>query len=709
MAGLGFLGWRVFFYRSDLEQGLLALKTAYRLQRPVEARVSGLDYAPGPTRGSNEARVDALARERAERFLLYAEKDDPGAESNHGLGLFYLTDKKFDQAIEQFKKALALDPNDAQLHSDLGAALLEKGKLLKLDGEEGKSIAAFAESVEHLNRALALNPNLLEALFNRALVREYMGVSQAAADDWRKYLEKDSQGPWADEARRKLNEIESQQPKTSQNQQELVPDFLEAYAARDDETAWQLLCLNRDGGGVFVENQLLDSYLNSEANGRLDEANQSFEALSYAGELESKRANDHFVKDLVQFYRSLTRSQRATLAEARILMSQGTDRLKKIKPEAAAESYSKAKVIFDRFGDDVESLYVRFTMAHSYLLMRQSELALATFHDVIRDSEARNYRWLLSQALSGVANTQAGLDDYSAALANNHRSLEISEQIGDLNGLMKSADQLSILYTRLGNYSEAIERQSKGLALINKHYVEPRQGWRSNFLMATPLHLLGLDAAAELFQKESLRFANKDGSLYFICRSHIGLAVIYGSLRNYDEATRNARLAFDLAKSNESAASRSDTVGYSSLQLGHLYRQAGDFNKAMASYDEVLRTYGAEYPAFAYAAHKGKLLSCLAQGGCPTAQQEAETTLDYFEKYRAKIVEEENKFVFFDTEQNVYDAVIEYEYSVNRNSSAAFNLSERSRGRSLLDLAADTAPEKLRAITNDKALSHRQR
>jgi CHAT domain-containing protein/Tfp pilus assembly protein PilF len=690
--GVGFLAWRTFIYRSDLQEGLMALKTAYKLQRPVEARVSGLDYAPGPARGGNEIRVDAISRDRAAQFLFHAEKDEPGPESYHALGLFYLTEKKFDQATEEFKKALELKPTDAQIQSDLGAALLEKGKLYNLNGEDGKGLEAFAESIEHLNRALELNPDLLEALFNRALVRQYMGLPQAAAEDWRKYLEKDSHGPWADEAQQRLKDIQSQISENVQNKEEILPAFLKAFATRDDETAWQLLCLNRDGTGVLVENQLLDRYLSLEASGRLEDAKQSLHALSYAGELEFKRANDHFLKDLVQFYQPLTRSQRAALAEARSLMGQGHDSLKKLKAEAAAEYYSKARLIFDRIGDDIESLYLRFPMAHTYLSLHQSERALAAFKGLIRDAEAKNYQWLLSQSLSGIANAQSGLDNYSAALANNYRSLEISEKVGDINGLMKSADQLSIVYTRLGNYSEAVARQSQGVALINKHYVEPRQTWRTYFLIATPLHLLGLNAAAELFQKESLRVANQAGSSYYICRSYIGLAVIYGSQRNFDEATKNAHLAFDLAKSNESPSSRSDTVGYSSLQLGHLYRQSGDFNKAMESYDEVLKTYGPDYPAFAYAAHKGKLLSCIAQGGCPTVEQEVDTTLDMFEKYRAKIVEEENKFVFFDAEQNVYDAVIEYEYSINRNSSAAFDLSERSRARALLSLTTQEIP-----------------
>jgi len=231
VVGVGFLVWPLLFSRSDLQQGLLALKTAYRQQRPVEVRLSGFDYAPLPnTRGNKDTTVDALSRQRAERFLLDAERNKPNAESYHALGLFYLTEKKFDEAVEQFRRALELHPNEAYIHSDLGAAILEKGKLYKLNREDEKSLEAFAESLEHLNRALTLNPNLLEALFNRALCREYMNQPQPAIDDWRQYLEKDSQSRWTDEARQHLKQIESQTPKASQNKDDILLGF-NAYAA----------------------------------------------------------------------------------------------------------------------------------------------------------------------------------------------------------------------------------------------------------------------------------------------------------------------------------------------------------------------------------------------------------------------------------------------------------------------------------------------
>src|SRR5262245_21086151 len=44
--GIGVLIWRSFFYTSDLDKGLALLNQAYREQRPLAARITGLVYAP---------------------------------------------------------------------------------------------------------------------------------------------------------------------------------------------------------------------------------------------------------------------------------------------------------------------------------------------------------------------------------------------------------------------------------------------------------------------------------------------------------------------------------------------------------------------------------------------------------------------------------------------------------------------------------------
>ena len=206
IAGLGLFTWRQFFYQSDLEKGLVALNEAYRQTRPVEARISTLDYAPFViTRSGDPQQVNSIELKRAQIFLSEAEKEQADAESAHALGKLYLLQKEHDKAIEYLQKAVKADTKNAQIYADLGAAYLEKGRL---EPETGKDPEDLDRSLEYLKQALEIDPNLTEALFNRALVHQHQGLYQEAKADWRAYLEKDSSSKWAGEARDNLKLLE---------------------------------------------------------------------------------------------------------------------------------------------------------------------------------------------------------------------------------------------------------------------------------------------------------------------------------------------------------------------------------------------------------------------------------------------------------------------------------------------------------------------
>src|SRR6266404_2721475 len=185
---LAFTGWRIFFHESDVDKGLLALNAAYREQRPLEARISALSYAPFSQPRGGPEHVDSLTRTRAEAILSNAVNDSPNtAAPHHALGKVYLAKKQFDDAIKEFDEALKSDPKNAQLYSDLGAAWLEKGRIDRDGKEPGKGMEELGRSLESLNRAVELNSNSLEALFNRALCHQYIMLPQQAEADWREF------------------------------------------------------------------------------------------------------------------------------------------------------------------------------------------------------------------------------------------------------------------------------------------------------------------------------------------------------------------------------------------------------------------------------------------------------------------------------------------------------------------------------------------
>ena len=99
-----------------------------------------------------------------------------------------------------------------------------------------------------------------------------------------------------------------------------------------------------------------------------------------------------------------------------------------------------------------------------------------------------------------------------------------------------------------------------------------------------------------------------------------------------------------------------------------------------------MRLYdGLGFNHYSYAAHKGKLLSYLLENDS-RAGQELAAALKLFESYREKILEERQRSFFFDKEQDVYDLAIGFAYSNLGDAALAFQYSETSRARSLLDL-----------------------
>jgi tetratricopeptide (TPR) repeat protein len=242
LVAVGVGAWSLFFRVSEVDKGMIALNDAYRKQRPLEARITGLSYAPFMnSRGNAQSDVDYRARDLSVILLLDAASKEQSAKALHAAGRLYMAQKEFDKAILQFQEALKSSPNDAQLHADLGAAMLEQAKLLRDRNEDGKVMDKLLESQQHLDEALRLNHSLPEASFNKALCLEEMLMPGQAREAWQNYLKLDPNSKWADEARhhlRDISELRSAPPTPSQ----LLGNFVVAF----DAQAWRILSGSRE-------------------------------------------------------------------------------------------------------------------------------------------------------------------------------------------------------------------------------------------------------------------------------------------------------------------------------------------------------------------------------------------------------------------------------------------------------------------------------
>ncbi len=98
-----------------------------------------------------------------------------------------------DRAVERFQVVVRSHPSSARALSDLAAAYLVRGSVESLPAD-------FLRSLDDLERALLLEPGLPEALFNRGLVFERLGLCAAAVASWDDYLAIDASSGWAREA-----------------------------------------------------------------------------------------------------------------------------------------------------------------------------------------------------------------------------------------------------------------------------------------------------------------------------------------------------------------------------------------------------------------------------------------------------------------------------------------------------------------------------
>lgn len=684
----GGLLWRSYSRKSDIERGLVALNEAYLQQRPSEARITGLEYAPAPaTRGASD-KFDYAARDRAERLLHDAANEQKTPAALHALGRLYLAERQYDKAIGQFEAALASAPNDAQLLSDFGAALMERGGNHPSEGKDGAALSDYARALEHLNRALAINPSLVDAVFNRALLYQRMNLPRQAAAEWRHYLQLDPNSPWAEEATRKLKLLEERQAVSSAAPQTLN-EFLDAYRSQDDERAWQVLSGSREMiSGQMVPFQIARTALQADAERKRGKVNELFNALKYAGALERNRSDDAFFAELAKYYSATGKAERKQLALAHAELSEGYRLCKASHYDEARIHFANAKSLFKASGNTHEARLTDYWLAYCNAQADRLEESAALLDELANFCRQRSYRWLLSQALYSLSNNQNLLGDHSRSLTLARQSLEIADSIGDTYNQQKVLTQLALQYTELGRPQYALEYNQRTLSIAASAPSSPRQEWRTFTYTAQTFYMLRNYEAAVAYAREALSLSVdelRDPSLTHFSQTRLGM--ILAGMGQYDEAIRQAAAGLEVARSvgNDSASRK--MIAYSLLQLGHLTRQSGDCTAALEHYDHAVKMYdNMEIGKLdGYDAHKGRLLCYVNLEDDSAIESELRRVLELFEQDRAAITEEQNRNSFFDAEQDVYDIAITYAYA-RGDKDWAFNYSEQSRARSLLDL-----------------------
>ncbi|HEX2269856.1 MAG TPA: CHAT domain-containing protein [Pyrinomonadaceae bacterium] len=678
--GVGFVMWRATYSRSDLDRGLVALNAAFRDERPVEARLSSLNYAPLPNqRSGGNTKVDYVQQDLAARLLAKAVADDPSPVSHNALGQYYLAERQFDKAIDQFNKALTLNPRDAKSHLDLGAALIEKGKL----DQGGKGLEDFSRSIEHLNKGLELDRSSLPGYFNRALAYQYMMLTREAETAWKQYLQSDISSPWAEEARLNLKKLEESNKRTSRTVDDSLGKLRQARQARNDDDAWKLITQHYTSAGNELANRLLDSYLGLSSTAP---AADSLADLSYLAEVENRRTGDRYTSTLVSNYSRAGPEIRNRLASARQHANTAYTLFTQSKFTDAVREYTAAKEEYEKAGDNVGRTFILYRLAHCYVLLPDPKKAQRAFEELLSLCETNDYRWLVIQCLYGLAHASGDNSKYSQARNYSERALKKSEEYDDQNSILKTLTQLAGFSNDLNLTSAALNYLSRAVALTAETYVEPMQRWTMFAQIGLCMSSMEIHEAALLYHKQAFDLAREMGRPSLLARSYGYVGSAYAALKKYPEALNEASKGYEVGASISETREGREMMAITSWLLGDIQRDSGHCDKAISAYDRSIDLYRSiSFEYFSYAAHKGKLFCHYASGDDQATGNELPTVLKLFEEYRSTITRESERISFFAMEQGVYDLAIEFEFGRRNNPVKAFEYSEASRARTLLD------------------------
>ncbi|HSY50320.1 MAG TPA: CHAT domain-containing protein [Thermoanaerobaculia bacterium] len=188
-----------------------------RQHRFVEARLSGFPWAQlqAPPRGEAIPDPADLKLTGAAGEVLEKTAGQHQSESRHATGVAYLLINRRNDGIAALEQA-ANGSSDPRAWNDLAAA---RYAVATQDEHPSQLPLALADA----DHALRLDPKSPEALFNRALILEHLGVRDQARKAWQAYLAVDGGSAWGVEARAHLRALETVSRRFDPRMLETVP------------------------------------------------------------------------------------------------------------------------------------------------------------------------------------------------------------------------------------------------------------------------------------------------------------------------------------------------------------------------------------------------------------------------------------------------------------------------------------------------------
>jgi CHAT domain-containing protein len=360
------------------------LAESYTERRTIEARIPGAKYAPlRVERGAETSDLRKPASllkaeaEIAENLQKYPN-DPRWLQASARADLL---DGHYDSAIKGISQALGAQADSPSLLADLGTAYFLRAQSLERPVDYGNAI-------ESLSKALRKTPDDPVALFNRALASQAMFFYTQAQEDWEHYLRVDPHGDWADEVRKRLEEVKAKQKVREQSiAQPLAPPS--NVAAADATLQAAIGDRIEDYMKVGVSEWLPQAYPLEEGNAKNGEEARA--ALRVLADIAAARHGDLWLRDL------LTEASSRDFPRAVKDLSEAIQANETAETAKADSAAKEAASLFLTAGSPAGELRARLETLTALNIAQDGQRCAEAGKKLLQDVEDRRYPWLRIQ------------------------------------------------------------------------------------------------------------------------------------------------------------------------------------------------------------------------------------------------------------------------------------------------------------------------
>ena len=652
---------------SPSERGSRALVKAFSNRRLIEPRLAGFRGGEfRPPDGDDLSNIDESEFEEAQDLITDAiAKGELSAQFPYAQ-LLLSKGEKLNEALKYLHLTAANAPESAEPHNDLGACLMQQGKI--------------EAAIEEFEAALKLKADMPEALFNRSLCYQRLVLRDAASEDLKRLLEIERDPSWRSEIDRRYQEMSSP---LAGRRKEAVEAMHSALARQDTEAAKRIADLNFEEVLKHGRVEASTEYLKDAAEGNEEQAGRALYELKWMGRyLESY--DDQSASVNAEYLSKL--SKREVLAEFGLVSEY-------LKAERlfAEGRYSDARARFERLSKQFASHrnylfeYNSATyMANCLYGEGQLTAGLQALNKVIDSVEARKWRFLMSTLLNQRGVVYSRLDQDSLAI----KDLEQAKESG--HGLVlvqaKGSQYLGNVYWRLGNLEKSLSelRESTRLYMAS---VPALNELANNYLQIADIYrTTGNHRLALLFAKQALDFSTRAKDYRRAAQAASFLAVEHAQLESWDDADEQLKRAFESIKQvNKDPGSYTELLVLS--RSGQVASMRGETEAAVQYYSQAESLVGKledkTIPLLRILRGRSEVFARAKR--FDEARKDLERAITLIEGYQAGIAGVQNRSAFLDASQGVFDQMILLNMGTFRRQPEAFALSEESRARVLLD------------------------